>query len=111
MDEHTSAVDDALINAATDRLVDATDSRLRGYGNYRKQLRRSVKTAVVYIINMIEALPPPVEISRSTFSSDPRLQLFLHYSLNYRKRLVVQEVSEIILNRHMKTSQIGYMAC
>jgi hypothetical protein len=75
-DEHPSAVIEVLVSAATDRLVDATDSRLRGYGNYRKQLRNSVETAVVYIINMVETLPSPVEISRSTFSRDPRLHAF-----------------------------------
>lgn len=72
----SSVVDDALIAAATDRIVEATDKRLFAYGNYRKQLRDSVETAVVYIINMIDALPLPVEISRRTFSSDPGLHAF-----------------------------------
>ncbi|MCK5395201.1 MAG: hypothetical protein KAJ32_04375, partial [Gammaproteobacteria bacterium] len=74
--KHPSGVNDALINAATDRVIEGTDSRLRGFGNYRKQLRDSVETAVVYIINMIDTLPPPIEISRRTFSSDPRLHAF-----------------------------------
>lgn len=71
-----SGVDDALICAATDRVVEGTDNRLRGFGNYRKQLRDSVETAVVHVINLIDALPGPVEISRSTYSSDPRLRAF-----------------------------------
>ena len=75
-DKHPSGVNDALINAAIDRVVVGTDNRLRGYGNYRKQLRDSVETAVLYIINMIDTLPPPVEISRRTFSNDPRLHAF-----------------------------------
>ena len=75
-DKYSPGVNDALIRVATDRVVDGTDKRLRGYGNYRKQLRDSVESAVVHIINMIDTLPSPVEISRRTFSSDPRFRAF-----------------------------------
>jgi hypothetical protein len=71
-----SGVDEELINAATDRVIDGTDIRLRGFGNYRKQLRASVEIAVAHVISMIDALPEPVEISRRSYSTDTRLQAF-----------------------------------
>lgn len=108
-DEHPSAINDELISAATDRLVDATDSRLRGYGNYRKQLRKSVETAVIYIINMIETLPSPVEISRSTFSSDPRLHAFFTSFTHLQEKVGgARSVSDYIKQAHYDESNRIY---
>lgn len=108
-DEHPSTADDELISAATDRLVDATDSRLRGYGNYRKQLRNSVETAVVYIINMVDALPSPVEISRSTFSSDPRLHAFFASFTHLQEKVGgARSVSDYIKQAHEDESNRIY---
>ena len=75
-DDRTSGVDDTMIAAATDRVVEGTDRRLRAIGNYRKQLRGAVKIALSQVVNLFEELPTPVEISRRTFSSDPRLHAF-----------------------------------
>lgn len=75
-EKRTSDIDDALIIAATDRIVEGTDKRLLGIGNYRKQLRVPVETAVAHVIHLVNQLPEPVEISRSTFGTDPRLHAF-----------------------------------
>ena len=75
-DKPVSGIDEALINKAIDRAIDGTDVRLRGLGNYRKQLREPVSKAVAYIINMVDDLPQPAEISRNTFSNDPRIHAF-----------------------------------
>ena len=69
-------LDNELIEAATDRVVMGTDKRLNGLGSYRRQLREPVEKAVFHVINMIDALPEAVEISRRSFSSDPRLRAF-----------------------------------
>ena len=108
--EKTAAgVDDALISAATDRVVEGTDSRLRGYGNYRKQLRDSVETAVVHVIKMINALPSPAEISRSTYSSDPRLRAFFA-SFNHLQEKVggARSVSDYIKQADYESSSRIY---
>ena len=47
-DKYPSGVNNALISAAIDRVVDGTDKRLRGYGDYRKQLQDSVESAVIH---------------------------------------------------------------
>jgi hypothetical protein len=74
--ESLPGIGDELIEAAIDRVIEGTDRRLQALGSYRKQLREPVEKAVVHVFNFIDALPEPVEISRHTFSSDPRLRAF-----------------------------------
>lgn len=74
--ERPPGVDDELIKIAIDRVIEGTDKRLLGLGSYRRQLQEPVEKAVVHVINLIDALPEPVEISRLTFGSDPRLHAF-----------------------------------
>lgn len=107
--KHPSGINETLINTAIDRVVEGTDNRLRGYGNYRKQLRDSVETAVVYIINMIDALPLPVEISRSTFSSDPRLHAFFASFSHLQERVGgARSVRDYIKQAHYDESNRIY---
>ena len=74
--DRSQGVDDKLIEAATKRVIEGTDKRLQGLVSSRKQLRQPVEKAVDHVIKLIDALPEPVEISRHTFSSDPRLRAF-----------------------------------
>lgn len=74
--ERPAGVGNELIEAATDRVIEGTDRRLKALGSYRRQLRKPVEKAVVYVIDLIAELPEPVEISRRTFGSDPRLKAF-----------------------------------
>jgi hypothetical protein len=68
--------DEALLAAAIERVVDGTDRRLRGLGNYRKRLREAVEAAVVHILALVDRLPVATEISRAAYSTDPRLRAF-----------------------------------
>ena len=72
----SQGVDDELINAAIDRVIESTDKRLQALGSYRRQLREPVEKAVDHVIRFVDAMPEPVEISRRTFSNDPRLHAF-----------------------------------
>jgi hypothetical protein len=74
--ERPAGVDNELIEAATDRVIEGTDRRLKALGSYRRQLCKPVEKAVIYVIDLIAELPEPVEISRRTFGSDPRLKAF-----------------------------------
>ncbi len=74
--ERPSGVDNHLIDAATDRVIEGTDKRLQALVGYRRQLHGPVEQAVTHVINIVEALPEPVEISHHTFSTDPRLKAF-----------------------------------
>ena len=51
------APDKALIEAATERAIDATDPRLRALGNYRKRLREPVEQAARHIIGLVDSQP------------------------------------------------------
>jgi hypothetical protein len=64
---------EALIDAATERTVDATDPRLRALSGYRKQLRAPVIHAIDHVVAVIDSLPEPLPAGRATYSSDPRL--------------------------------------
>ena len=72
----TQGIDEALLEASIERVMEGTDRRLLALGSYRRQLRQPVEKAIVHVTNLIDELPEPVEISRRTFGSDPRLRAF-----------------------------------
>ena len=72
----SSRFDDALIERATEHVVDGTDARLRAVTGYRKKLRPAVECAVDYVVELADGLPPPVEFSKRQYGSDPRLRAF-----------------------------------
>jgi hypothetical protein len=55
--------------------VDGTDSRLRALPGYRKQLCTPVVHAADHVIALVDSLPAPLAVSRSTYSDDPRLRV------------------------------------
>ncbi len=65
-----------IIDLALDKTVDGTDSRLRVARAYRKRLRDSIEVAVMYVHETVEAMPPPIEMSRRTFAADPQAHAF-----------------------------------
>lgn len=72
----TNGLDDVLLTAAIERVVDGTDRRLRGFGNYRKRLRDAVADAAVHVLTLVDRLPEATEISRRAYSTDRRLRAF-----------------------------------
>lgn len=64
---------DSLVDAAVERAVDGTDSRLRTLPGYRKTLRAPVIHAIDHVVTIIDSLPTPLPIDRSAYASDPRL--------------------------------------
>ncbi len=69
-------VDKALLERAIERVVEGSDPRLRALPGYRKRLRAPVESAVRHVIDLVNRLPEPVEISRQAFRNDPRLRAF-----------------------------------
>lgn len=63
----------SLIEAAIERAVDGTDSRLRLLSGYRKRLRDPVIHAIDHVVALVDAIPAPLVASRDDFSGDPRL--------------------------------------
>ncbi|MFO1372093.1 MAG: hypothetical protein U1F42_06755 [Candidatus Competibacteraceae bacterium] len=66
--------DAALIRGAIERVVGGTDPRLRMASQYQKKLWPAVEHAIEYVIELVDALPPPVEIGRRSFTTNSRLR-------------------------------------
>ncbi len=69
-----AAYDDALIDAAMERVISGTDPRLVAVGGYKRKLRPAVEKSVSYVIEVVDRLPPSVELSRKTFGTDALLR-------------------------------------
>ena len=72
-DESRGRYPESLIEAAIERAVDGTDTRLRLLPGYRKRLREPVIHAIDHVVALVDAIPPSLVASRSEFNVDPRL--------------------------------------
>lgn len=63
----------SFLQAAIERAVDGTDSRLRLLPGYRKRLLEPVVTAIDHVVALVDDLPPPLTATRRNYSDDPRL--------------------------------------
>ena len=75
-DRQAGGIAPSMVEAAIERVVDATDPRLRGFPNYTRRLYAGVEQSLTHIQALVDGLSEPVEISRRTFSSDRRLRAF-----------------------------------
>jgi hypothetical protein len=66
----------ALVEAAIDRALDATDPRIRAVSGHRKRLQPAVIHAIDHVVALVEAMPAPVEASAASYGSDARLSSF-----------------------------------
>ncbi|MCX7112270.1 MAG: hypothetical protein NTX45_19515 [Proteobacteria bacterium] len=85
--ERSGGVDEALLEKAIDRVVVGTDPRIRALGDYQKRLREPVGQAVSHVIDLVDALPPPVAISPRAFSEDSGIRAFFVSTEHLRKVL------------------------
>jgi hypothetical protein len=51
---------ESLIELATERAVDGTDSRLRLLPGYRKRLRQPIIQAIDHVVGLVDAIPAPL---------------------------------------------------
>lgn len=72
--EPTGKFDKAVIQAATERVVDGTDPRLRAVRHYRRKLKKPVERTIDYVMAQIAVLPPAIEAGRRGFTADPHLR-------------------------------------
>lgn len=74
--ERSGRYDRELIEAATERVVDGTDPRLRSISGYQTRLRDPVERSVDYIIGLVDALPAAIDMQPSRYGLDPYLRAF-----------------------------------
>ncbi|MCP5195564.1 MAG: hypothetical protein H6974_02030 [Gammaproteobacteria bacterium] len=66
--------DEALIRSAIERVVDGTDPRLRAVRNYQRKLWDAVEQAIEFVVAFVDTFPPAIELSRRSFTVDPRVR-------------------------------------
>lgn len=64
---------ESLIEMATERAVDGTDSRLRALPGYRKRLREPVIKAIDHVVALVDAIPEPLMAGAREHGTEPRL--------------------------------------
>lgn len=86
-----------IIDLAIDMTVEGTDPRLKVIRRYKKRLRDSVEIAVKYVIEVVDAMPAPLEISRSTFAADAQVNAFFASANELQQEISVnKQVREFI---------------
>ncbi|WP_295407669.1 hypothetical protein [uncultured Thiocystis sp.] len=64
---------ESLIDLATERAVDGTDSRLRLLPGYRKRLREPVIKAIDHVVALVDAIQEPLPADAREHGLEPRL--------------------------------------
>ena len=59
-----------------ERVVEGTDSRIRLVNSYKKKLQGAVSNSLEYADDLIDLIPEAVDVSASTFVSDPYVNAF-----------------------------------
>lgn len=67
---------EALITEAIERAVDGTDPSLRALMRYRSKLRPLVIRSIDHVVELVDALPEPIELSKDSLSNSPLLKTF-----------------------------------
>ena len=57
-------------------VVDGTDSKIRLVPGYKKKLQNVIYPALEFSDDLVNQIPPPIEVSSSTFRSDPYVNAF-----------------------------------
>ena len=63
-----------LLDHAVEILVTGTDGRLRAISRYQEQLRQSTRALLIYIEDIVSAMPPPLLLTKQTFVMDPTVR-------------------------------------
>lgn len=98
---HPGKFDAALIRGAIERVVGGTDPRLRMATQYQKKLWPAVERSMDYVNELVDSLPPPVEISSRRFTTDPRLRALFASSKH------LQEILSFGQELHQYRQRIG----
>lgn len=73
---NTSLARQAAISQAIEQVISGTEPRLRALNGYEKRLAPAVERTLDYINNLIEQLPPPIELSREAWQRHSHINAF-----------------------------------
>ncbi len=66
--------DDAIAHEIVDRVVAATDTRLKGVAGYRKKLREPALATLEHLRRMAQDIPGPVDVNTRAWTHDPAIR-------------------------------------
>ncbi|MGB5261028.1 MAG: hypothetical protein WBO34_10975, partial [Gammaproteobacteria bacterium] len=61
---------------AVESVADSIDARLRLAPGYKKKLHNVIHPSLEFVDELVDRIPPAIEVSRRTFSSDPYVNAF-----------------------------------
>jgi hypothetical protein len=104
-EKKASKYDEEVIDWATEKLVDGTDSRLRLVSGYKRKLRDCVERSVTFVDETVENLPPPLAIDPRAFTTDGQIRAWFGtiqtlreaFSLSLPVRQFISEVGNASL--------------
>ena len=73
-EKSASRYDDEVIDWATEKLVDGTDSRLRLVSGYKRKLRDCVERSVTFVDEVVESLAPPLAVDPQAFTTNHEIR-------------------------------------
>ena len=65
---------EARVDKVVQAVVDTVDPRMRGLSGYRRKLAPAIEHAARFAGDLVDALPPPVEVARDRWADDPGLR-------------------------------------
>lgn len=66
-------VSEADVERAIEMVVEHTDPRLRMLSGYKRKLRKPVLRSLLYLNQLTDRLPGPVEVNRKAYGTDPQV--------------------------------------
>ena len=79
--------------------MDGTDPRLSALPSYRKKLAPAVESAIDFVVDLVDSLPPPVELSGAQFSENDLIRGLFASKQHLREILGKSKVLREYLNR------------
>lgn len=73
---HSAREREAAITEAIEAVIAGTEPKLRALNGYEKRLAPAVERTLDYIDDLIEQLPPPIELSRESWQRHPHINAF-----------------------------------
>ena len=66
----------AVVQDAIESVVEGTEPRIRLVSGYQKKLQKEVSNSLSYIDELVEAIPAPIEVSRSRFANNSQVNAY-----------------------------------
>ena len=98
--ETAGGYDEKLVSLAIERVVDGTDTRLRGMPGYRNKLQPAVINALEYTIELSRTLPRPILFSVDQFRHNEQIRAFFASPERIETFMLQSRALQAYMKRH-----------